>query len=513
MGNAVDYVDVQTAPQTNTNQRSQILRWLYSFVKRAFDIVCSFLGLFFLSPLFLYASIRIPLDSPGPVFFRGRRAGKGGKEFKILKFRTMYERPESYDGLPLTTQNDDRLTRFGTWLSDTKLNELPQLWNVLIGEMSFVGPRPENFDIAMEWPEEVRAEVLSVRPGVTSPASVIYRDEKKLLQGSGVMDDYLRNILPEKLRLDQLYVRQHSLVGDLDVIFMTLIMLLPGLRAVKLPESELYSGPLSKFGTRYLSWFIVDTMTALISISVAGGLWRLSSPLDLGWDKAFGIALFLALCMAVSNSLFGLKKITWRYASPMYVLDLGFSTAFSTLAFWAADKFLLNSLQVPFPMLIDFGIFSFFGFVVVRYRERLITGLASRWVRLRNQSNLMGERVLIIGAGDCGQLGIWLIEKSNLASAFSIVGIVDDDFHKQNLKVSGYPVIGTTREIKDIVARKNIGVIVFAINKVDNSNRERIIELCKQLPVRVIMIPDLLHVLSNYLARQSREVNHATSLD
>jgi len=488
------------------------MRWLSAVVKRGFDIVFAFLGLIILSPFFLYASIRIPLDSPGPVYFRGRRAGKGGKEFKILKFRTMYERPESYDGLPLTTQNDERLTRFGKWLGDTKLNELPQLWNVLIGEMSFVGPRPEDFDIAMEWPEEVRAEVLSVRPGMTSPASVIYRDEKKLLQGSGVMDDYLRKILPEKIRLDQLYVRQHSLLGDLDVIFMTLIMLLPRLRTVKLPESELYAGPLFKLGSRYLSWFIVDTITALISISVAGGLWRLSSPLNLGWDKAFGIALFLALCLAVSNSLFGLQMVTWRYASPMYVFDLACSTAFSMLAFWAADQYLFNSFQVPFPMFVDFGIFSFLGFVVVRYRERLVTGLASRWVRMRNQSNMMGERVLIIGAGDCGQLGIRLIEKSHLAPAFSIVGIVDDDFHKRNLRVNGYPVLGTTREIKDIVARKNIGVVVFAINNIDNANRLRIIEQCKQLPVRIIMIPDLLNMVSNYLAKML-EANHATSMD
>jgi lipopolysaccharide/colanic/teichoic acid biosynthesis glycosyltransferase len=218
---------------------------VYVAFKRLFDILASFFGMLFLSPLFLYVAIRIKKDSPGPVFFKGSRAGKNGREFKVIKFRTMYELPESYHGSRITADDDKRITSFGKWLSDTKFNELPQLWNVLKGEMSFVGPRPEDYEIAMQWPEEIRAEVLSVRPGITSPASVIYRDEKKLLQGTSVMDDYLRKILPEKQRLDQLYVRQQSLMGDLDVIFMTLILLLPGLRKVRPNESTLYSGMFS----------------------------------------------------------------------------------------------------------------------------------------------------------------------------------------------------------------------------------------------------------------------------
>ncbi|MCE5209140.1 MAG: sugar transferase, partial [Chloroflexi bacterium] len=361
------------------------------------------------------------------------------------------------------------------------------------------------YDIAMTWPENVRAEVLSVRPGITSPASVIYRNEKEMLQGTGVMDEYLYKILPEKQRLDQLYVRQQSLIGDLDVIFMTFIMLLPSLRKVKVPESQMYAGPLFRFRSRYVSWFVVDTITSFIAISVAGGLWRLSSPLDLGWGKSASIAAFLALCMSITNTVLGLKKVQWRTAGPIYVFDLASSTLFSMIIFWFVSEFFVSEIQLPLPMLVDFTMFTFFGFVAVRYRERLITGLASRWVRMRSQASLIGERVLIIGAGDCAQLGIWLIEKSKLAPAFSIVGFVDDDSYKQHLKVSGYPVLGTTREIPDLVQRKNIGVVVFAINKVDPKNRERILKICSELPVRLIMIPDLLNVVSDYLAIQTRE--------
>jgi len=301
---------------------------VYVAFKRLFDILASFFGMLFLSPLFLYLAIRIKKDSPGPVFFKGSRAGKNGREFKVIKFRTMYELPESYHGSRITADDDKRITPFGKWLSDTKFNELPQLWNVLKGEMSFVGPRPEDYEIAMQWPEEIRAEVLSVRPGITSPASVIYRDEKKLLQGTSVMDDYLRKILPEKQRLDQLYVRQQSLMGDLDVIFMTLILLLPGLRKVRPNESTLYSGMFSKLSSRFISWFLIDAITAFIAISIAGGLWRIAEPLDLGWKNAAAIAAFLAICMSITNTILGLKRFSGGPPDRSMFLTLPFLRCF-----------------------------------------------------------------------------------------------------------------------------------------------------------------------------------------
>jgi lipopolysaccharide/colanic/teichoic acid biosynthesis glycosyltransferase len=512
MGNAAEFMDEQTVKVQTKNKSLAAHNRLFAIIKRLVDILGSAVGLLILSPFFIYTAVRIPLDSPGPVLFHGKRAGKNGNPFWILKFRTMYETPESYNGSPITTNGDDRLTRFGAWLNHTKINEIPQLWNVFKGDMSFVGPRPEDYDIAMEWPKEIRDEILSVRPGITSPASVIYRNEKDLLSGSSVMDEYLFKILPEKQRLDQLYVRQQSLVGDLDVIFMTLIMLLPRLRNTRIPESQMYAGPIFRLGNRYISWFIVDTVTSLAAISIAGGLWRLTSPLDLGWGKAAGIAAFLAMSMSITNAIFGLRQIQWRNASPIYVFDLAISTVLSMMVFWLAGLYLLPAIQLPLPMLVDFTMFTFFGFVAVRYRERLVTGLASRWMRVRSQASLMGERVLIVGAGDCAQLAIWLIEKSKLAPAFSITGYVDDDSFKQGLKIGGYSVLGTTREIPQLVAEKNIGVVVFAINKVDGKNRERIIKSCQELSLRVIMIPDLLDAVSNYLAVQSRgEVNDAVA--
>src|SRR5512133_353061 len=170
--------------------------------RRLLDIIASGLGLLLLSPLFAFIALTIKRDSPGPVFFHGARAGKAGKPFKILKFRTMYECAESYQGPRVTASGDTRITPLGHWLRNTKINELPQLWNVLIGEMSLVGPRPEDVEIAKEWPEKDRKEILSMRPGITSPASILYHDEENLLSSSDVMGDYFTSVLPDKMRLD-----------------------------------------------------------------------------------------------------------------------------------------------------------------------------------------------------------------------------------------------------------------------------------------------------------------------
>ncbi|HZW04014.1 MAG TPA: sugar transferase, partial [Anaerolineaceae bacterium] len=132
-------------------QTPAILIWIDNVLRRGFDIVFAGLALILLSPFYLLIAFLIKRDSPGPVLYRGDRMGRGGKVFKILKFRTMYEDDRSYQGPRVTAQDDPRITPTGRWLRDTKINELPQLWNVLRGDMSLVGPRPEDPSIASRW--------------------------------------------------------------------------------------------------------------------------------------------------------------------------------------------------------------------------------------------------------------------------------------------------------------------------------------------------------------------------
>lgn len=186
--------------------------------KRAFDIVCSFLGLAVLSPLLIIVSILVGVTSPGGVFFRQVRIGKDGKPFRIFKFRSMRK---DNAGLKITTGNDSRITPVGRLLRKSKIDELPQLINVLLGDMSFVGPRPEVADY-VELYTPYQRQVLQVRPGITGLASIKFRNENDLLTAS---DDphrtYIEEIMPRKIQLDLEYIPHASVFYDIKLIFQT----------------------------------------------------------------------------------------------------------------------------------------------------------------------------------------------------------------------------------------------------------------------------------------------------
>jgi len=486
-----------------TNSRSQTIAlrpWWNDALKRIFDMVSSILGLLLLSPIFGLLAFLIKRGSPGPVFYRGPRAGKDGKPFGILKFRTMYECASSYQGPRVTAQGDKRITPLGQWLRDTKLNELPQLWNVLVGEMTMVGPRPEDVEIARTWPSEVRREILSVRPGITSPTSILYRDEEKMLGSGDVMDHYLNIVLPEKLRLDQLYVRNHSFLADLDVIFWTLIALLPNLRTNPIPTEAVYNGLLHRITSRYLSWFVMDNIAAFAAVGVTGILWRMSGPLDLGILHALVLAAAMALIFSVVNSWRGLGKVWWRSAKPALVFDLALSSGISTLLVATIDWIWPHGHLIPVGMVFVSGLLAFLGFAAVRYRERLLTGLATHWLGARKARSALVERVLIVGAGECATLATWLLQKSKLSSAYAVVGMVDDDPTKQGMTVDGHKIFGLTRRIPEIVKNEDVGLILFAIECIRPDEQERILKLCRQTTARVVLIPDLMAIFRERLS-------------
>jgi lipopolysaccharide/colanic/teichoic acid biosynthesis glycosyltransferase len=482
-----------------TSKRFNLGAFCGKALKRIFDLLMSALGLLFLSPVFGLVALAIKRESPGPVFYRGPRLGRGGKVFMILKFRTMRECPESYAGPSITAEDDGRITPLGAWLRDTKINEFPQLWNVLRGEMSLVGPRPEDPEVSKSWPRDVFKEILSLRPGITSPASVLYRHEEKLLKSGNVMDEYLRKILPDKQRLDLLYVRTRSFISDLDIIFLTLISLFPAEDGKPIPESSLYSGFLTNLIRRYISWFVADSLIAFLAAGFVGVIWRLSGPLDLGWGASIGAAAAMALIFSVLNSLLGLGRVSWRKASPNLVFDLVLSSGLTTILIFAINWFWPVGKLIPPGMVIEIGVIAFIGFLLMRYRQRLVTGLASRWLQLRRQTTTLGERVLIVGGGDCGQLAGWLLQKSDLSSTFNVVGMVDDDPLKRNMRIDGYSVLGSTRDLPALVERNNIGVILYAITRIAPAEQERILALCRSLPVRLVIIPDLIKILQDHL--------------
>ena len=195
-------------------------------VKRMFDLLASTFGLLLLAPLLLLLAILIRLNSPGAIFFRQERVGRSGRIFRIIKFRTMLAGAE-YSGLQITVGNDVRITPIGKWLRKYKLDELPQLLNVLQGHMSLVGPRPEVARYVEFYPKKIRDVVLSVRPGITDPASIVFKNESDLL---GLVTDphltYVNEVLPIKLNYYVEYVNSRTFLGDIKLIFKTFTSLI-----------------------------------------------------------------------------------------------------------------------------------------------------------------------------------------------------------------------------------------------------------------------------------------------
>jgi lipopolysaccharide/colanic/teichoic acid biosynthesis glycosyltransferase len=189
-------------------------------LKRTFDIVASLILLIVVAPLFVVIAVLIKVTMPGPVFYKGTRIGRFGRPFRMWKFRSMVVDADRL-GASSTAGDDPRLTAFGSWMRRYKIDELPQLVNVLLGDMSLVGPRPQVEWAVARYSEEERL-VLSVRPGVTDLASLRFANEAEILQGSTDPDrDYLERIHPEKMRLALQYVRTRSFAGDLAILART----------------------------------------------------------------------------------------------------------------------------------------------------------------------------------------------------------------------------------------------------------------------------------------------------
>ncbi len=193
-------------------------------MKRLFDLVMAFLGLVLLLPALLLIAFLIKLDSPGPVFFKQERVGTRFHPFFIYKFRTMVQDAPG-KGRPITVGADSRITRLGRILRKTKIDELPQLFNILKGEMSFVGPRPEISQYVELFRQDYE-EILNVLPGLTDLASLQYRDEAEVLRhAKNPEEEYVKCILPDKIRLAKEYLKRSSLYFDIVLIFKTLLAL------------------------------------------------------------------------------------------------------------------------------------------------------------------------------------------------------------------------------------------------------------------------------------------------
>ncbi len=190
-------------------------------MKRLFDITASFFGIIILSPLLIFIGLWVGLSSKGGVFYKQIRVGKNNKDFKLYKFRSMRVNSDK-QGLLTVGSKDSRITTAGYFIRKYKIDELPQLFNVLKGDMSFVGPRPEVRRYVDLYSEE-QMKVLSVRPGITDPASIKYRNENDILSSQSNPEEYyIQHIMPDKLKINIDYINTQTFVKDIKIIFQTI---------------------------------------------------------------------------------------------------------------------------------------------------------------------------------------------------------------------------------------------------------------------------------------------------
>lgn len=468
--------------------------------KRAFDFIVALFGLISLSPVFAFVAILIKCDSPGPIFYWGSRIGKNGRVFKMLKFRTMYETTRSYQGPRITCGEDDRITPLGKWLRDTKLNEFPQLWNVLIGDMSLVGPRPEDPSIARTWPTKIAREILSVRPGITSPASILYRDEESMLHAGDVMRKYLHELSPDKMRLDQLYVRYHSIWLDIDVILWTILLtallLIPKIRAYSPSEQLLFVGPVFRLTQRYMNWFIWDFLVVLASIGVTGVAVRLFGPLNIGWLRSVEIALGFSALYTLTGILLKTNCINWTKATFWDSIRLWLAWLIVTVTMLSIH-YCLGGTRLPiYGILLGSSIFSFSGIIFVRYWKKLASGFLSWLIAYRSSPSSTREHVMVVGSGRTAEHIAWLMAHPAYSKKFQIVGFIDDDLRSQGMTVYGSKVIGRFSDIPRLVRKQNVNLIILANFETMLQKYKEVWEFASLESVRVVVAPDIFGSLS-----------------
>jgi hypothetical protein len=408
----------------------------------------------------------------------------------------MYEDDKSYQGPCLTAGDDERVTPLGKWLRDTKLNELPQLWNVLVGEMSLVGPRPEDPSLERTWPAPIAQEILSVRPGITSPASVVYRHEEGMLLAGDAMRKYLHELGPDKMRLDQLYVRYRSFWLDLDVILWTIILVAPRIRTYSPPEPLLFVGPVTRLIRRYVSWFILDFIVILAAITITGMVVRMFGPLDIGWANALRMALGFAMLYSMVGIIFNINKIDWIKASPWEATRLWLSWLVVT-AGALGFHYLIGSWSLRFiGVNLGASILALAGIILIRYRSQLIISAAGRLIP-RPNVGLARERIMIVGSGRTAEHITWLLEHPAYASKFQVVGVIDDDLFAQGMKVYGLKVLGRVEDLKRIAREQDVGVIILADSAASLRQYPEFRDVTGFSPARVVVAPDIFGSLAN----------------
>lgn len=432
---------------------------------RIFDIIVSCIGFFLLLLMLPWVGLLIKIDSRGPIFYRCPRVGRGGKIFQMYKFRTMYETPGNF-GPSLTPQGDPRVTPVGRVFRRLKLNEFPQFINVLKGEMTLIGPRPEAPDLAAAYPEAAK-EIFSVKPGLAGPNQIMGRNEEELYPpGVDPVKYYIEHILPLKLPLDLEYIKDKSVFKNLKYLLLSVKATVTGaITRRHLTDNR---------GQIFL--MLADAALCLVSFSLAHYL-RFESFTDPNSQKyLYGLLPWVVVVRLPIFIYFGFYHTLIRYIS------------FDDI------KMVIKGVAISSLVLVCFSFF--FALVIYGYSRAvffidcfclttLLVGyralLKSLYLRYKvGTAPEDKKRVLIWGAGDAGELCLSYLHKDK-QTVYDVVGFIDDEPLKRNSRLNGVKILGDRHHLKLLTQLYKIQGIFLAMHNLSEAELQQATQVCRDL--------------------------------
>jgi FlaA1/EpsC-like NDP-sugar epimerase/lipopolysaccharide/colanic/teichoic acid biosynthesis glycosyltransferase len=468
-------------------------------VKRLIDLVLGILAAALLLPIALAAALAVVMDSAGPAIYGAARVGRRGREFTMYKFRTMARGADAV-GPGVTGAHDFRITRVGAFLRRTKLDELPQLLNVIAGHMSLVGPRPESPRYVTQWTDDERA-VLAVRPGITGPTQIAYIDEEELLATADPDEVYGGELIHVKLTIDLEYVRHYTLRRDLAILWRTVASVLSA-------SGRRSNRPRRRYTlaerVRSASWgaLLLDATLAAVAAGIAVGL-RIDRNNILAAIATYWIFVPLAAVMRpLGFVLAGAYLRVWRYPTISDVALVISSLAAGSLAMTLAIFVVLQPWGFP-------GTVGFPRSAILI--ELLISVLVLGGIRIASRVRQEGldvtpsviagppRPVLIYGAGDAGA-GLAREMLRNRALRLEPVAFLDDDESKHGQRIYGVEVAGGGGDLPAIVLEREVSEVIVAMPRASGEDLRRIMLLCESAEVSVRTLPGMQELLDSSVA-------------
>jgi len=454
--------------------------------KRLFDIAASLAGLAILSPILILCALLVRLTSRGQALFRQTRVGYQGHQFRVIKFRTMRQGAEKL-GSAVVVDHDRRLTPVGNFLRRTKLDELPQLINVLLGEMSIVGPRPcvpseVNLDDPREW------ILLSARPGITSYASIHHRMEADYCaQRPDPQEVHRTTLLPQKRLLDCEYVRNLTFLLDLKLIALTILLIfLPGRSLAK----RLHLVGREAWPYRRGAQMMLDFVTDVAATWLAYTCWFEAGLPDFYRRQMWLFVLVVPGVRLMVHRALGVFDMMWRYINLEDGLLLAVAFTPVTLVLLILRLWLPTSSRVAVLFLVPLGV------ITLEYLITLTAGLGLRslrrmlylWQQRYQPLPEPAHRVLVLGAG---LLGLNAAVDMRRYPHMQLVGFLDDDPSKYRRLIAGCRVLGTSDDLEALCLRHKVTDVVICAKSIDPTRLLGLSQRCSTLKVKPHVLPSL----------------------